>query len=163
TTSTSLVKISGKGSFKRYKEFFSCFNAEIAMVADLDILIRDFDKTLPSERAKELQTDLMKDVDEIIRDENKLEKPSPRLLREELQRERAKLLYEELATARQQGNIPKQGEILDELFIAERSNPRIEILRDTSRAKIVEKKRTLLSELRSCGVFVLEKGRIEAY
>lgn len=163
TTSTNLVKISGKGSFKRYKEFFSCFNADVVMIADLDILIRDFDKTLPSNRAKELLDDLLRDVDRILDEENKLANPSPRLLKEELQRERAKSLYEQLSAARQQADIPKQGVILDELFIAERSRPRIEVLLDPTRANIVEKKRALLTELRSGGVFVLEKGAIEAY
>jgi putative ATP-dependent endonuclease of the OLD family len=163
TTSTSLVKISGKGSFKRYRDFFTCFNVDIAMVADLDILIKDFDKTLPSPHVKELLDDLLKDVDKIIDDENKLEKPSPRLLREELQRERARVLYEQLGTARSQGDIAKQGDLLDQLFIAERSNPRLEVLLDSTRAAIVVKKRALLSELRDSGVFVLEKGAIEAY
>lgn len=163
TTSTSLVKISGKGSFKRYKDFFTCFNVDVAMVADLDILIKDFDKTLPSPRAKELLDDLLRDVDKAIEDENKLEKPSPKLLKEELQRERAKALYEQLGIARAQADLAKQGEILDQLFIAEKSNPRLEILLDPVRVNIVAKKRALLSELRHSGVFVLEKGSIEAY
>jgi len=163
TTSTNLVKVSGKGSFKRYKEFFDRFNAEVFMIADLDILIRDFDKLLPSDRAKELLDELLKELDRIIEEENKLEAPSPRLLKEELQRERALVLYEELATARKQADIAKQAEILDQLFIAERSSPRLEVLQDSSRADIVAKKRALLSELRASGVFVLEKGSIEAY
>jgi len=163
TTSTSLVKISGKGSFKRYKDFFTCFNVDVAMVADLDILIKDFDKTLPSPRAKELLDDLLRDVDKIIDDENKLDKPSPKLLKEELQRERAKALYEQLGAARAQGDIKKQGEILDQLFIAEKSNPRLEVLLDPARVNIATKKRALLAELSNSGVFVLEKGAIEAY
>ncbi len=163
TTSTSLVKISGKGSFKRYRDFFTCFDVDVEMVADLDILIKDFDKTLPSPRAKELLNDLLSDVDKIIEDENKLEKPSPKLLKEELQRERAKALYEELGTARKQGDITKQGEILDEFFIAEKSSPRLEVLLDSARVNIVAKKRALLADLRHSGIFVLEKGAIEAY
>jgi putative ATP-dependent endonuclease of OLD family len=163
TTSTSLVKISGKGSFKRYRDFFTCFDVDVEMVADLDILIKDFDKTLPSPRAKELLNDLLSDVDKIIEDENKLEKPSPKLLKEELQRERAKALYEELGTARKQGDITKQGEILDQLFIAEKSSPRLEVLLDSARVNIVAKKRALLADLRHSGIFVLERGAIEAY
>lgn len=162
-TSTSLVKISGKGSFKRYKDFFTYFNVDVVMIADLDILIKDFDKTLPSPRAKDLLDDLLRDVDKIIEDENKLEKPSPKLLKAELQRERAKALYEQLGAAREQGDIAKQGQILDQLFIAEKSNPRLEVLLDSARVNIVAKKRALLAELSNSGVFVLEKGAIEAY
>jgi predicted ATP-dependent endonuclease of OLD family len=163
TTSTSLVKISGKGSFKRYRDFFTCFNVDVAMIADLDILIKDFDKTLPSPGARELLDDLLRDVDKIIEGENKLDKPSPKLLKEELQRERAKALYEQLGTAREQGDITKQGEILDQLFIAEKSNPRLEVLLDPARVNIVAKKRALIAELSNSGVYVLEKGAIEAY
>jgi hypothetical protein len=107
--------------------------------------------------------DLLRDVDKIIDDENKLEKPSPKLLKEEIQRERAKALYEQFGTAREQGDIAKQGEILDQLFIAERSIPRLEVLLDSARVSIIAKKRALLAELRNSGVFVLEKGAIEAY
>jgi hypothetical protein len=110
-----------------------------------------------------LLDDLLRDVDKIIEGENKLDKPSPKLLKEELQRERAKALYEQLGTAREQGDITKQGEILDQLFIAEKSNPRLEVLLDPARVNIVAKKRALIAELSNSGVYVLEKGAIEAY
>lgn len=163
STSTSLVKISGKGSFRRYREFFSCFGVDVAIVADLDILIEDFDKVCPSDRAKQLRDDLLKDVDAVIDAENKLEKPSPNLLREELQRERAKVLYDQLVAARAANDVAEQARVLDELFIFERSKPRLEVLKDASRANILQKKRQLLSELRSAQICVLEKGAIEAY
>ncbi len=163
STSTSLIKISGKGSFKRYREFFSRFGVEITMVADLDILIEDFDKIGPSARAKQLRDDLLKDVDAIIDAENKLERPSPRLLHEELQRERVEVLYGQLVAARVAKNAAEQTRVLDELFIFERSKPRLEILKDAARVNILEKKRQLLSELRAARICVLEKGAIEAY
>jgi len=162
-TSISLVKISGKGSFRRYKEFFDCFKADVVMLADLDILLKDFDKIDPSDRAKELLEDLLRDIDKVIVDENKLERPSPRLLKEELQRERARILYEGLSAAREKGDVAEQVRILDEIFVAEKTNPRLEVLCDRTRPGIIAKKRLLLSELRAIGVFVLEKGPIEAY
>ena len=52
-------------------------------------------------------------------------------------------------------------ELLDELFVFERTKPRLEILMDGSRTEIAHKKRILLDELRRSHVYVLEKGTIE--
>jgi hypothetical protein len=158
-----LVKISGKGSFNRYRAFFDCFGVDIAIVADLDVLLEDFDKVCPSEQVKQLRDDLIKDVDAIIDAENKLENPAPRLLKEELQRERAKILYDRIVAGREANNVAEQARALDELFVFERSKPRLEVLMDASRVDILRKKRRLLSELRAHGVSIWEKGAIENY
>jgi predicted ATP-dependent endonuclease of OLD family len=162
-TSTNLIKISGKGSFKRYRDFFDCFGVDVAIVADLDVFLEDFDKICPSDQIKQLRDDLIKDVDAIIDAENKINKPAPRLLKEELQRERAKILYDRIIAARETNNVAEQTRALDELFVFERSKPRIEVLMDASRVDILRKKRQLLSELRAHGVFIWEKGSIENY
>jgi putative ATP-dependent endonuclease of OLD family len=162
-TSTCLVKISGKGSFRRYREFFDCFKVDVSLIADLDVLVKDFDKLSPSPQAMVLLEDLLKDVDKIVDDENKLAACPPKLLKEELQRDRAKTLYEQLSAARVSGDASEQMRLLDELFVFERTRPRLEILLDQNRASIVNKKRLLLAELRSENIFVLEKGAIEDY
>lgn len=162
-TSTCLVKISGKGSFRRYREFFDCFKVDVSLIADLDVLVKDFDKLSPSRQAMVLLEDLLKDVDKIVDDENKLAACPPKLLKEELQRDRAKTLYEQLSAARVSGDASEQMRLLDELFVFERTRPRLEILLDQNRASIVNKKRLLLAELRSENIFVLEKGAIEDY
>lgn len=163
STSTNLVKISGKGSFKRYRDFFNCFGVGIAIIADLDVLLEDFDKVCPSDQIKQLHDELIKDIDVIIDTENKLENPSPRLIKEELQRERAKILYDQIIAAREAKNVTEQTRALDELFVFQRSKPRLEVLMDASLVDILRKKRQLLSELRSHGVFIWEKGAIENY
>jgi len=163
STSTNLIKISGKGSFKRYSDFFSRFNVDVAIVADLDVLIEGFDKLEPSEHAIALREQMFKEVDTIIDEENKLPEPNMRLLREELQRDRAQRLYHDICAARSGGDHGKVSQLLDELFIFERTKPRMEILKDTSRPEILNRKRELLSELRTCHVYVLEKGAIEDY
>ena len=162
-TSTCLVKISGKGSFRRYREFFDCFKVDVSLIADLDVLVKDFDKLSPSPQAMVLLEDLLKDVDKIVDDENKLAACPPKLLKEELQRDRAKTLYEQLSAARVSGDASEQMRLLDELFVFERTRPRLEILLDQNRASIVNKKQLLLAELRSENIFVLEKGAIEDY
>ncbi len=163
STSTNLIKISGKGSFKRYSDFFSRFNVDVAIVADLDVLIEGFDKIEPSEHAIELREQMLKEVDTIIDEENKLPEPKMRLLRDELQRDRAQRLYHDICAARSGGDHDTVSQLLDELFIFERTKPRMEILKDTSRPEILDRKRELLSELRTHHVYVLEKGAIEYY
>lgn len=161
--SISLVKINGKGSFKRYLDFFSKFNISILLVSDLDVLLEGFDKTEPTDEMKALRADLLADVDKIIADENLLPVPSPKLLKEELQRERVKVLHSALVTARAKGDVTEQCRILDEIFVFEKTVPRLAVLSDFSRANIVLKKRRLLASLRTKGIFVLEKGAIEEY
>ena len=161
--SISLVKINGKGSFKRYLDFFSKFNISILLVSDLDVLLEGFDKTEPTDEMKALRADLLADVDKIIADENLLPVPSPKLLKEELQRDRVKALHSSLVAARVKGDVAEQSRILDEIFVFERTVPRLAVLSDFSRANIVLKKRRLLASLRTKGIFVLEKGAIEEY
>lgn len=163
STSTNVIKVSGKGAFKRYREFFRRFGVKVYIVADLDILVEGFDKLEPNARAVELRQELLRLVDGIIDAENKLERPSPKLLREELQRDRARALYDELVLARDANDIPSQSLILDELFVFERSKPRLFLLADNTRDDVLSLKRKLLAELRSTGICVLEKGPIEAY
>lgn len=162
-SSTSLVKINGKGSFKRYRDFFERFEVKVLMIADLDVLLENFDKLDPSQKAKDLRNDLIQLVDSIIDETNKLESPPVKLIKEELQKERAKELHKKLIAARSEKNIEQQTAILDELFIFERTRPRLEILQDASYKNVLSKKRTLLSELRTSGVYILERGAIEEY
>jgi len=163
TTSTSIVKINGKGSFKRYRDFFDRFSVDLRFIADLDILVQDFNKIGPSERAMELRTALLRDVDAVIDAANEQPEIPNRLLREELQQDRCQQMLQEIRNARANGNVERQSHALDEFFSFERTHPRLEVLRDHSCHNLVEKKRELLSELRSIGVYVLEKGTIESY
>lgn len=162
-SSTSLVKINGKGSFKRYRDFFERFEVKVLMIADLDALLENFDKLDPSEKAKMLRSELIQLVDSIIDEANKLASPPPKLLKEELQRERAKELHVQLIAARQAKDIDEQGTILDKLFIFERTRPRLEILSDKTYNEVLSKKRDLLTELRVSGIYILERGAIEKY
>ncbi len=163
TTSTSIVKVNGKGSFKRYREFFQRFSVEVQYIADLDLLLRDFNKIDPSEKARELRDALLQDVDAVIDEANRRDEIPDRLLREELQRDRAKQMLEEIRAARTTDDAARQSRALEEFFVFERTNPRIEILQDHSYDAMLKKTRQLLSELRSSGVYVLEKGTIESY
>jgi hypothetical protein len=163
STSTSIIKINGKGSFKRYREFFKQFDVPVAIVADLDILLEDFDKVSPSEKAIEIRKALLSIVDQIIDDNEKKLSPSPKLLKEELQRQRAAEIISKIIEARKADNSNLQCQLLEELFVFERTRPRLLVLESEDNPNILSLKRELLAELRKSGVFVLEKGAIEAY
>lgn len=163
STSTSLIRVSGKGSFKRYREFFAQFGVSVAVVADLDVLIKDFDKVDPSPQAIALRSQLLQVVDRIVDAANAVPPVPPKLLKEELQKERAAALYAEIRAARAAGQTDVVVTKLDELFVFERSEPRLTVLTDDTQADVLRLKRDLLTELRNRNVFVLERGAIEAY
>lgn len=158
-----LVQTRGKGNFQKYVSFFSRFGVPIVLIADLDIIVEGFDKIEPSADAIRLRSDLLAAVDAVIDAENLLTIPTRALLKEELQKERITRLYDTLIEARVAKDVAKQGAILAEIMIFERTRPRLVVLKDHSRQAIVELKRRLLAQLRTENVVILEKGAIEAY
>ncbi|WP_353218773.1 TOPRIM nucleotidyl transferase/hydrolase domain-containing protein [Salinisphaera sp. S4-8] len=163
STSTSLIKSSGKGSFQRYRDFFNRFDVEISLIADLDTLLEGFEKLGPSHAAKEIRDDLIAMLDLVIDAENLKLDPSPKLVREEVQRNRFRTKLAELIDARANADNDQVVELLNQIFLFERTKPRLEVLKDHGRADILSKKRELISELRKSGVYILEKGAIEEY
>ncbi len=161
--STSLVKSSGKGSFQRYRSFFERFDVKISLIADLDALLDGFDKLGATQAAVGLRNQLISMLDAVIDAENLRPDPDPRLIREELQRAGLRARLDELREARTDGNNSRVVELLNEIFQFELSKPRLELLQDHTRIDILAKKRELISELRASGIYIFEKGAIEAY
>ena len=145
--SISLVKTGGKGSFKRYKEFFKNFDIEIYLIADLDILIDGFDKLDTNDTSKELHSKLM---DKISNQAKTGELPKTKKYKNELSKEKSKSLYEELKEARQNG--------LDKIFSFEQNNTKLELLKNDKELKI-----ELLKQLWDENIFILSRGDIESY
>lgn len=163
STSTSLIKSSGKGSLQRYREFFKRFDVNISMIADLDTLLDGFDKLGVTQAAKDIRNELIVMLDSVVDAENLKSVPSPKLVREELQKDRFRAILDELVDARANGNSEQVVNLLNQLFLFERTKPRLEVLKDHGRAEILAKKRELISELRKSSVYILEKGAIEEY
>lgn len=161
--SISLVKINGKGSFKRYKEFFEKFDIDVYLITDLDILTEGFTKVEASEDAKQLRDELLRAVDRIIDDENLKTPPNNELLKEELQKDKRKVIFENIKKGRTNQDNDLVATALEDFFDFEWTKPRLKVLENFSYANIVELKRTLFSKLREEKVFVLEKGAIEEY
>lgn len=160
--SISLVKINGKGSFKRYKEFFKKFDLDICFIADLDILLDGFEKLEPNDDLKRIHSDLMSLVNEKTIVEGKKTLPS-RKYKEKLSKEKSKSIYEQIKDSRKKNETERTLELLDELFSFEQKGIELEILQNTELPDINKKKRELLKELRVNNIFVLERGDIESY
>lgn len=163
TTSTSLIKSSGKGNFQRYRDFFMRFDVDVSLIADLDTLLEGFDKLGAGQAAKDIRNELIVMLDSVVDAENLKPDPSPKLVREELQKDRFRAKLKELLEARENDSNELVVDLLNEIFLFERSKPRLEVLKDQSRAEILAKKRELISELRNSSIYILEKGAIEEY
>jgi predicted ATP-dependent endonuclease of OLD family len=161
--SISLVKINGKGSFKRYKEFFEKFDIDVYLITDLDILTEGFTKIEASEDTKRLRDELLIAVDRIITDENLKTPPNNELLKEELQKDKRKTIFENIKKGRINQDNEQVAIALEEFFDFEWTKPRLKVLENFGYENIVELKRKLFSKLREEKVYVLEKGAIEEY
>lgn len=58
----AIVKINGKGSIKRFKEFFTAFDIPIVVITDLDILVNKFSLDVEQD-IKRLRSNLLQKVD----------------------------------------------------------------------------------------------------
>lgn len=160
--SISLVKINGKGSFKRYKDFFKKFDLDIYFIADLDILLDGFEKVEPTDDIKRIHSDLMSLVNEKATEEENKTLPS-RKYKEKLLKEKSKSIYEQIKDSRKENDNEKTLELLDELFSFEKKGTELKVLQNTELFDIKTKKRELLKKLRANNIFVLECGDIESY
>jgi len=163
TSSISLVKINGKGSFKRYLDFFSRFNVDVYLLADLDIILKDFDKVNPDEEMKNIRVSLIQEIDKLIEKESLSVIPKASTYSDELSKERAKKIISEIIETRKNEDMNKTLCLLEELFVFEKNKPRYSILKRTDSSDITQIKDNLLGNLREKKIFVLEKGEIEEY
>lgn len=162
--SINLVKINGKGSFKRYKDFFKKFDLDIYFVADLDVLLDGFEKLEPSDEIKKVHSELLSIVNEKVVSIDV--KPLPtRKYKDKLLKNNSKSIYEQIKDARSDDDKEKVLELLDELFSFEQKKIELVILQDKENEfnDVVLKKRELLKLLRKENIFVLESGDIESY
>lgn len=159
-----MVRVYGKGSFRRFHEFFARFQIPTYILTDLDFIVKDFDKaclpdTHPLHNAR---SDLLDEVDKLV---------SPASLKgEAVQDLFTKITWREkwekfvsIAKAMKDGMIPQSEDValLDSMLEEEFHQPRIAALK--AHGLIQAPKMALLRDLRGHGVFVLAKGCVEDY
>jgi len=154
--SISLIKTGGKGSFKRYIDFFKNFDIDIFMIADLDVLTSGFKLLGVNEGdIKDIHSRLMENVK--IKMTNQ-ELPNNKTYNKKLSNNNAQSIYGKIKEARSNNNDTLVLKLLDELFSFESKKSELEFLKQES-----ECKSELLKKLREKNIFVLSQGDIESY
>lgn len=161
------AKINGKSSIGRYQQFFQRFRVRTVVIADLDLIINDFEKVAPNSELTEMRNDLLARVDKIVKDNKESDLSGGQV--QELQKSgRAKGLCKEMLNALKaaradQGSIEKAEEASEAFFNFVRKDDRLSVLKNEVDSEFVQQKRLLLARLRESEVYILERGAIEAY
>ncbi len=162
------ARIGGKSNIYRYKEFFGRFQTRVLLVTDLDFLLGgEFGQINPSDEIKTQRDQLLAALDADIGSSNPVADPSAERLKEAQERGSLRALWKnarELQAKQKAGQASLENVFtaVDEFFAWEKYWPRRDRLRDCS-GDLLNKKRSLLKNLRGHGVCVLERGAIEDY
>jgi hypothetical protein len=168
TCSVAFVRVGGKGSFARYRSFFSRFDVPVYVITDLDTLLEDFNKIDPSDTAKDLKGKLVQLIDQA----NEQEGTTATVKADDVKRahdqrdlrqmwnavKEAKRHYESDRSA-----IAQLDEAVEAFFAWEKKNIRRECLQKAEHPLVKRAKLDLIWELRKSNVFVLEAGALDDY
>lgn len=166
----TIIKINGKGSIRRFKEFFDAFEIPIVIITDLDILVNNFDQLDTKEDIGRLQSTLLQKVDAERQNQKSsnelvgLRKTKKRLDRGDQTAlwgrvQEAYRLYQEDLTS-----IPTLIETFEPFIESlKKGDRRIDILRNHDYTEILYLKRELLAKLRMQGIYIWEKGCLDDY
>ncbi len=160
------VRITGKGNIRRYRDFFSRFGVRVPVIADLDLLLNGFNHITPSDELKDARNRLLNKVDELVvpdndgpsKDDAKKAHDSGELrgLWRTVREHRQKLKSGECT----QG---EHDEAVDAFFAWQRKSDRLDVLKTSDDAEMLQLKHRILEILRAADVYVLERGAIEQY
>tara|TARA_R110002049_G_scaffold82607_4_gene210098 strand:- start:680 stop:2476 length:1797 start_codon:yes stop_codon:yes gene_type:complete len=162
----SLVRCGGKGSFRRYKEFFKTFGIEVVIICDLDCIVSNFESLLPSDESKELRSSILQEISKKIELGAITGEVSEKKIKKSIQKERWADAYFELKHSIEQLNVgdplgADHVQKISELFNWENEFKLLNALEDNEKAK--ELILPLIIKLREEKIFILKKGAIEAY
>jgi putative ATP-dependent endonuclease of OLD family len=168
THSVAFVRVGGKGSIARYRDFFGLFQVPVFVITDLDCLMEGFDKLNPDETANGLREQLILRADEAIAAAGL----APALRARDVTRAQGQTelqrLWDDVRVARAafEADPEKFAELdaaVDAFFAFEKKNHRRNFIQDAATPELLAAKRTLLWALRKSGVFVLERGALDDY
>lgn len=168
-TAVRFCRINGKGSIRRYREFFKRFDTRVVVVSDLDLLLGGFVDIDPPGQLLALRSQLFDALDKIIDTNGDGDfEPSQGKLKDAQKKtdllgkwKRAKIAVLDFHASKISAD--EAQDAVNEFFAWERNDRRQSLLQNCSDNSILGKKRGLLKELRSLDVYVLEKGPIEMY
>jgi putative ATP-dependent endonuclease of the OLD family len=166
--SVAFVRVGGKGSIARYRNFFARFDVPVFVITDLDCLDDDFDKLNPTDIAKNLRSSLIQKADAaniatgigtvVDTDEIKQAQAKPEIRRRWESVLRAKVAYDA-----DNGKFSELEAAVNSFFAWEKKNIRRECIRKAEQPDVKTSKLALIWELRKNRVFVLERGSLDDY
>jgi len=165
--SVAFVQIGGKGSIRRYREFFELFNVAVYVIADLDLLLKGFRILNADAALQNMQTDLVALLDReitVVAGKNTQElKEANKSGEIKALWARAKLAKAAYDKDRTPENLTSMTEAVDAFFAWETNDERLRLLGESTTPEIVATKLAFLEALRKQKVFVLSRGAIEEY
>ena len=163
----AVVRVHGKGNFKRFTEFFQRFEIKSMIFTDLDIILKDFDKLglPPTSKAAQLRNSLLQALDVFIRQADR-DAPDADATRELFRGTSFRGKFQRflrVATEMREGIAPTEINLLmiGDLLSDSAHAAKVEALKSVP--QFAPTKLELLAELRNHRIFVLSKGAIEDY
>jgi len=159
---TCLIKVGGKGNFQKFREFFDRFKVKSVILADLDIILHDFDKLKlpPNSSAHEIRQDILRLVDSFITDDMRL--PNAEETKNTWREDGANLVLLVNKIKEKKDLLENDLNLLNRIDQKLGKNAaRLNVLKSDQR--VLGKKRDLLDVLRTYDVILFEKGCLEDY
>lgn len=162
----AMVRVSGKGNFMRFRQFFQAFGIDVKIVADLDALFDGFHHLGAPGEATALRATAFQTIDARVAALGISAEPATRQIKDRVQQQSWRGRYEDAKAAlrEMQANQAMDEQCLqrmDNLFVWEDDIARITACRDDQASK--DSLLPLLDCLRARGIHVLSKGAIEDY
>lgn len=162
----ALVRVSGKGNFAKFRQFFNAFGIDVKLVADLDALFEGYQHLGGNEEANALRDEAIQRIDVRIAELGVAAEPSRRQIKDKVTsenwRDRYAAAKEALRTAQQVGHVGEDAlQQLDQLFTWESDIARVRVCREDEQS--AQALVPLLDALRKTGICVLSAGAIEDY
>ncbi|HHT9106866.1 MAG TPA: ATP-dependent nuclease [Candidatus Wujingus californicus] len=160
-----LIQIGGKGNFARYREFFSCFDVPVQIIADLDVIIEQFEGLEVSNECSKLRDELLNEINRLIEKNGVFDitaDQARKIVGQNTFKERydrAKEVARKIADSKQV--TPDELNDFQNLFIKEKEYHQRKILKEN--IEIKEKKVQLIDALRKERIHVFLKGSIDDY
>lgn len=160
------ARITGKGNIRRYREFFTRFGVRVAVIADLDLLVNGFDHIAPDDALRSARESLLRRVDELIVPD--ADGPSAREAKDAHNSSEFRGLWRKVREAQEKLKVgactqAEHDAAVEAFFAWQRKSNRLAVLKTSTDVEMTKLKHQLLEMLRSCDVFVLERGAIEDY
>ena len=166
THSVSMVLVSGKGNFGKFRRFFEAFGIEVKLVADLDALFDGYQHLSAPQELGEVRAVAIEGIDARIAELGIRAEPATRQIRDKVHsntwRQRYGLVKHALEQVRETIVVTLEtAALFDSLFTWEEEIARVKACRadEVSRSALTP----LLDQLRDAGICVLSKGAIEDY